>query len=60
MFIDPEIKSVSEFASKTPYHEYEPKAGLGIFTIFTCLGTQFLLELRNTYPVGLLTWGGPR
>ena len=46
------------FASQTGYHEYEPRVGLGAFNVLVCLITQFLLELRQTYPAGLLTWGG--
>lgn len=49
--------TAEEFASKTGYHVYEPKAGLGIFNVLVCLITQFLLELRETPPAGILTWG---
>jgi len=48
----------SDFPTKTKYHAYEPIVGLGIFKILVCLITQFLLELRETYPEGILTWGG--
>lgn len=54
---NPDI-SAKEFAHKTQYHEYEPLLGLGAFNVLVCLITQFLLELRETYPAGLLTWGG--
>lgn len=54
---NPDI-SADEFASKTGYHEYEPKVGLGVFNILVCLITQFLLELRETHPAGVLVWGG--
>jgi hypothetical protein len=54
---NPEI-SVSDFSQKTGYHAYEPLLGLGVFNFLVCLITQFLLELRTTYPSGLLTWGG--
>lgn len=47
-----------EFAAKTGYHEYDPVVGLKVFNILVCLITQFLLELRNTYPEGALTWCG--
>lgn len=47
-----------DFAKETGYHYYEPKVGLGVFNVLVCLITQFLLELRETYPAGLLTWGG--
>ena len=50
--------SADEFASKTGYHEYEPKVGLGVFNILVCFITQFLLQLREMYPKGILTWGG--
>eukprot|EP00565_Helicotheca_tamesis_P008251 CAMPEP_0185733684 /NCGR_PEP_ID=MMETSP1171-20130828/20293_1 /TAXON_ID=374046 /ORGANISM="Helicotheca tamensis, Strain CCMP826" /LENGTH=339 /DNA_ID=CAMNT_0028403469 /DNA_START=83 /DNA_END=1102 /DNA_ORIENTATION=- len=50
--------SAEDFARETGYHSYEPKVGLGVFKILVCLITQFLLELRETYPAGLLTWGG--
>lgn len=47
----------ADFAQKTGYHDYEPKVGLGIFKVFVCLITQFLLGLRETpTPAGLLTW----
>ena len=55
--MNPEI-SASDFAEKTGYHAYEPLLGLGVFNFLVCLITQFLLELRTTYPAGLLTWGG--
>jgi len=54
---NPDI-SVDDFAQKTGYHSYEPKLGLGAFNILVCLITQFLLELRETHPAGVLTWGG--
>ena len=50
--------STKEFVQKTDYHEFEPLLGLGAFNVLVCLITQFLLELRNTYPAGILTWGG--
>ena len=57
---NPDFTSATEFAKKTGYHLYEPKLGLGLgaFNVLVCLITQFLLELRETYPAGLLTWGG--
>ena len=54
---NPDI-DISEFEEKTGYHIYEPKVGLGAFNILVCLITQFLLELRETYPEGILVWGG--
>eukprot|EP00579_Thalassiosira_antarctica_P004452 CAMPEP_0201882974 /NCGR_PEP_ID=MMETSP0902-20130614/15070_1 /ASSEMBLY_ACC=CAM_ASM_000551 /TAXON_ID=420261 /ORGANISM="Thalassiosira antarctica, Strain CCMP982" /LENGTH=353 /DNA_ID=CAMNT_0048411667 /DNA_START=32 /DNA_END=1093 /DNA_ORIENTATION=+ len=54
---NPDI-SADNFAQKTGYHSYEPKLGLGAFNVLVCLITQFLLELRTTYPAGILTWGG--
>ncbi|KAL7488129.1 hypothetical protein ACHAW6_013718 [Cyclotella cf. meneghiniana] len=54
---NPDI-SVDDFAHKTGYHSYEPKLGLGAFKVLVCLITQFLLELRETYPAGIITWGG--
>jgi len=54
---NPELK-IEEFASKTGYHEYDPRVGLGAFSILVCLITQLLFELRNTVPEGFLTWGG--
>ena len=47
-----------DFAKETGYHVYEPRVGLVLFNILVCLITQFLLELRETHPAGLLTWGG--
>ena len=53
----PQHRHTADFAQKTGYHVYEPKVGLGIFKVFVCLVTQFLLELRETpSPAGLLTW----
>ncbi|KAL7548239.1 hypothetical protein ACHAWF_011530 [Thalassiosira exigua] len=54
----PDYSSIEDFASKTGYHAYEPKLGLGAFNVLVCLITQFLLELRETPPAGLLVWGG--
>lgn len=54
---NPEI-SAAEFASKTGYHEYDSRVGLGVFNLLVCLITQFLVELRDTYPAGLLVWCG--
>lgn len=53
-----EYTTPQDFAEQTGYHVYESKVGLGAFNILVCLITQFLLELRETYPAGLLTWGG--
>ena len=55
---NPEFTSPAEFAAKTGYHIYEPKVGLVAFNMLVCLITQFLLELRETPPAGLLVWGG--
>ena len=56
---NPDYKeSMDKFVSKTGYHAYEPLAGLKVFEVLVCLITQFLLELRMTYPAGLLTWVG--
>jgi len=54
---NPDI-SIDEFASKTGYHAYEPRVGLGVLNVLVCLITQFLLQLRETYPAGILVWGG--
>mmetsp|Transcript_14059 Transcript_14059/g.18334 ORF Transcript_14059/g.18334 Transcript_14059/m.18334 type:complete len:340 (-) Transcript_14059:127-1146(-) len=50
--------SIEDFAEKTGYHEWEPIVGLGAFNILVCLITQFLFELRNTPPAGILVWTG--
>lgn len=55
---NPELSTMRDFVQKSGYHEYEPKVGFGIFNVLVCLITQFLLELRNTYPEGLLVWSG--
>lgn len=47
---------IEEFVAKTGYQIYDPKVGLGVFNFLVCLITQFLLELRGTYPAGLLPW----
>lgn len=54
---NPDIDA-TDFASKTGYHTYEPKVGLGVFNVLVCLITQFVLELRETHPAGILVWGG--
>ena len=54
---DPAIPP-DEFATRTGYHSYEPLVGLGAFKILVCLITQFLLELRETHPAGMITWCG--
>jgi hypothetical protein len=48
--------AIEDFAEKTGYHEYEPRVGLKVFNVLVCIITQFLFELRNTYPEGVLTW----
>eukprot|EP00979_Chaetoceros_neogracilis_P007215 scaffold1521_cov271-Chaetoceros_neogracile.AAC.23 len=55
---NPDYSSAADFASKTGYHVYESKVGFGVFNFLVCLITQFLLELRETYPAGILVWGG--
>jgi hypothetical protein len=50
--------SLADFSEKTGYHAYEPKLGLVVMGPFVCLITQFLYELNQTYPAGLLTWAG--
>lgn len=54
---NPDI-AFDEFASKTGYHVYESRVGLGAFNVLVCLITQFLFELRQTYPEGILVWSG--
>eukprot|EP00536_Pseudo-nitzschia_multiseries_P009837 jgi/Psemu1/24398/gm1.24398_g len=49
---------IDEFVSRTGYHAYEPRVGLGVFNFLVCLITQFLLELRETHPAGVLVWSG--
>jgi len=48
---------LEDFASTTGYHVYDPRVGLKVFDLLVCIITQFLLELRETYPAGILTWG---
>ena len=43
-----------DFGEITGYHAYEPKLGLGFMAPFVCLITQFLFELVQTHPSGLL------
>jgi len=50
--------TMADFVERTGYHSYEPYVGLGVFNFLVCLITQFLLELRTTFPEGLLVWGG--
>ncbi|GFH55571.1 hypothetical protein CTEN210_12047 [Chaetoceros tenuissimus] len=45
-----------QFAELTGYHAYDPYVGLKIFDPLVCLITQFLLELRETFPAGLFVW----
>jgi len=52
------FESMDAFVEETKLHEYNTFVGLKLFDLLVCLITQFLLELRNTYPAGLLTWSG--
>lgn len=52
------FESMDAFVEETQLHEYNTFVGLKLFDLLVCLITQFLLELRNTYPAGLLTWSG--
>ena len=54
---NPEIP-YDEFEATTGYHRYDPHVGLKVFDALVCMITQFLLELRETHPAGLLVWGG--
>ena len=49
---------IDEFEAKTDYHAYDSRVGFGVFNILVCLITQFILELRQTYPEGVIVWGG--
>jgi len=55
---NPDFTTMQEFVEETGYHEYEPALGLGVFKLLVCLITQFIFELRNTYPEGMLVWVG--
>ena len=48
--------TIDEFVAATGYHAYDPYVGLGVLDTLVCLITQFLLELRDTYPAGVLVW----
>ena len=45
-----------QFAELTGYHTFDPYVGLKVFDPLVCLITQFLLELRETFPAGLFVW----
>jgi len=49
---------IDEFKENTDYHIYDQRVGFGAFNFLVCLITQFLLELRQTYPEGVIVWGG--
>ena len=51
-------QTMDEFVQETSYHAFEPAVGLGVFDVLVCLITQFLYELRQTHPAGLITWWG--
>ena len=55
---DTSFSTMAEFVERTGYHAYAPSMGLGVFNFLVCLITQFLFELRTTYPEGVLVWGG--
>lgn len=48
--------TVADFVKATGYQPYEPVTGMGIFTPIVCVVTQFMYQLRNTYPSGYITW----
>jgi len=49
--------SVNEFAEATGYHPYDTRVGLVVLDPFICILTQFIHNLVETYPAGLLSWG---
>jgi hypothetical protein len=53
-----EYGSSPDFEGQTGYHAFEPAVGFKVFNVFVCLITQFLHELRQTFPAGAFVWGG--
>jgi hypothetical protein len=49
---------MDKFVTQGGYHAYEPMVGLKVFELLVCLITQFIFELNQTFPAGLVTWGG--
>jgi hypothetical protein len=49
---------MDKFVAESGYHAYEPMVGLKVFELLVCLITQFIFELNQTYPAGIVTWGG--
>lgn len=53
---NPDFQSMDDFVSQTGYHAYNTIVGFKVFDLLVCLITQFLFELRQTYPAGALVW----
>ena len=47
-----------DYEPKIELHPYEPRVGLGLFDPFVCLLSQFLFQVTESYPAGLLTFAG--
>lgn len=50
-------ESVEAFHKETGFQQYEPLAGMGIFTPLVCVVTEFMYRLCSTYPEGHIAWG---
>lgn len=50
-------ESMDDFVTLTGYHAYDTRVGLVVLEVFVCLITQFLHQLTEQAPQGLLTWG---
>ena len=50
-------ESIEAFHKATGFQQYEPLAGMGIFTPLVCVVTEFMYRLRSTYPEGHIAWG---
>jgi len=56
---NPDYKgNMDEFVTQSGYHAYEPMVGLKLFELLVCITTQFIFELNQTFPAGVVTWGG--
>jgi hypothetical protein len=49
--------TMEDFVSRTGYHRYDKRVGLVVLDFLVCLITQFMVDLREKSPAGLLTWG---
>ncbi|GKY92099.1 hypothetical protein MPSEU_000181300 [Mayamaea pseudoterrestris] len=66
LIVEPEFVSIGKTCSNhgadsdvddDQLHAYEPLLGFKVLEPFVCLMTQFMHQLVESHPAGLLTWG---